>query len=272
MEQLLATALDFLASHGYVVVFLWMFVDQAGLPVPSIPLLVAAGALSATGEIDLTGIIAAAAGATLLADALWFALGRYKGGPAISLVCRLALEPSSCVSTTRTAFGRFGPATLLIAKFLPGVQTLAPASAGFVQAPWLGFLLLDLLGTLLFVLPFVLGGYFFQPQLEALLDTLGAASGGIALLVAVVLGLYLAVKVAQWALFLREHRLLRLTPDELHARLQREDPVSVIDLRQRLDFDLLPRTIPGSLRIPIDEIKVRRGEIPLKHDVILVCT
>jgi membrane protein DedA with SNARE-associated domain len=272
MEPLLATALDVLASHGYVIVFLWMFADQAGLPAPSIPLLVAAGALSATGELDLAAITAAAVCATLLADALWFTLGRYQGGPAINLVCKLALEPSSCVSTARTAFGRFGPATLLIAKFLPGVQTLAPASAGFVRAPWLGFLALDLLGTLLFVLPFALGGYFFQPQLEALLSTLSAASGGIALFMAAVLGLYLAVKIAQWILFLRQHRLSRLTSEELNARLQREDPVTVIDLRQRLDFDLLPRTIPGSLRIPIDEVKVRRGEIPLQHDVILVCT
>lgn len=272
MEQALVAALAFLAAHGYIVVFAWMFADQAALPIPAIPLLVAAGALASTGQLDLTWVIVVASAGTLLADSLWYALGRYKGAGAISLVCRLSLEPDSCVSTTRTAFGRYGPATLVIAKYLPGVQTLAPASAGFVQAPWLGFLFLDLLGTLLFVGPFILGGYYFQPQLVSLLDTLSSVSGGIALFVGAILGAYLVVKIAHWVWFFREHRMRRLTPVEVQERLENSDAVSIIDLRQRLDFELLPVCIPGSLRIPINEIKLRRGEIPLHHDVILVCT
>ena len=150
MENLLAVVMSLLATYGYLIVFLWMFADQAALPLPSIPLLIACGTLAATGEMGLAPLIAAAGIATLLADSLWYGLGRFQGEKAVSLVCRLALEPDSCVSTTRTAFGKFGPLTLVIAKFLPGVQTLAPASAGLVQAPFLGFLVLDIAGTLLF--------------------------------------------------------------------------------------------------------------------------
>jgi membrane protein DedA with SNARE-associated domain len=272
MEELLNSAFTLLATHGYLIVFLWMFADQAALPIPGIPLLVAAGALAATGDLSLSGVIAAASIATLLADTLWYMLGRFGGTRAISTVCRLSIEPDSCVSTTRSAFGRFGPVTLVIAKFLPGVQTLAPASVGFVRVPWLGFFALDVLGTLLFVCPFVWAGYYFQAQLASLMATLSSYSGGLTVLVLAVLGIYLAVKIMQWTLFYRGHRLRRLTPEELHERLQRGDDLTVIDLRQQLDYEVQPHCIPGVLRIPINEISRRRDEIPTRYDVVLVCT
>ncbi len=272
MENLLIEALALLASYGYIVVFVWMFADQAALPLPSIPLLITSGALAATGDMSLGPLIAVAAAATLLADTLWYGLGRFYGAGAVGMVCRLALEPDSCVSTTRNAFGKFGPLTLVIAKYLPGVQTLAPASAGLVGAPFLGFLVLDILGTALFVLPFVLGGYFFQPQLVAGMAILSEVAGGFGWLLASILAAYGAVKAVQWLTFLQQHRLRRLTCEEVVERLDSDDPVTVIDLRQKLDFEIEPRMIPGALRIPINEMRVRRSEIPTRYDVVLVCT
>ena len=272
MEEALAGAGTFLVDYGYLVVFVWFFADQAALPMPSLPLLVAAGALAAMGDLNLLGVIAVATLASLLADSLWFLLGRRGGARAIGYVCRLSLEPDSCVTATRNAFSRLGPATLLVAKYLPGVQTLAPASAGFSGAPWAGFLLLDLLGTLLFVVPFVVGGYFFQPQLAAFLGALSDVSGGIAMAVLAVLGAYAAVKAAQWISFYRGHRLRRLTCEELHQRIRSGDELTVVDLRQRFDYELQPQVIPNALRIPINHIPTRRDEIPKESDVALVCT
>ena len=273
MESVLASALALLASHGYLIVLVWMFADQAALPVPSIPLLIAAGAVAATGELQLATLIAVATLGCVLGDLLWFALGRYRGETAIGLVCRLALEPDSCASTTRRAFNRFGPATLLIAKYLPGVQTLAPASAGFVGAPWLGFVLIATAGSLLFVLPFMLGGYYWQPQLLAFMNWLQGIAGGLWMLVLGVLAIYGAVKLVQWMRFLRGHRLRRMAPEDLHQRLQDPDKqTAVIDLRQALDYELEPRCIPGALRIPLSEVAERRDEIPTRYDVVLVCT
>ena len=161
---------------------------------------------------------------------------------------------------------------ILFGKYLPGVQTLAPASAGLVQAPFLGFLLLDVAGTLLFILPFILGGYFFQAELVALLDAFSEIAGGVGWLIAAVLSVYAIVKALQWFTFLQQHRLRRITPEELAARMDEEDQVTVIDLRQRLDFEIEPRIIPGALRIPINEVGRRRNEIPTRYDVVLVCT
>lgn len=272
MEELLSAALTLLATHGYVIIFWWMFADQAALPIPAIPLLVASGALAATGDLELVSVIVAAGTATLLADTLWYALGRFGGARAIGLVCRLSLEPDSCVSATRKAFSAFGPVTLVIAKFLPGVQTLAPASTGFIRAPLWGFLILDTIGTALFILPFILGGYYFQAQIAEVLNALREVSGGLTFGVLAILAIYGAVKIAQWVLFLREHRLSRVSPEELMQRLESGEDTTVIDLRQKMDYELEPRGIPGALRIPMNEIGKRRDEIPARHDVILVCT
>ena len=272
MEAALADAGAFLAEYGYIVLFVWFFADQAALPIPSIPLLVAAGALAAGGEISLAGVIAVTTVASLLADSLWFLLGKRGGARAIGYVCKLSLEPDSCVTATRSAFSRLGPAALIVAKYLPGVQTLAPASAGFSGAPWAGFLLLDLLGALAFVVPFTVGGYLFAPQLAGLLDAVSEVSGGVAMVVVVVLGIYGAVKAWQWAAFFRGHRLRRLTCEQLQERLQRGDGVTVVDLRQSFDYELQPVVIPKALRIPINQIPSRRGEIPTEFDVALVCT
>ncbi|MGI9323637.1 MAG: VTT domain-containing protein [Pseudomonadales bacterium] len=272
LEASLITAADFLASHGYVVIFVWVFLDQAALPMPSIPVLVAAGALVATGALDLTGVIVTASVAALLADALWYQLGHRGGEKAITYVCKLSLEPDSCVTTTRNAFGRFGPVTIVIAKYLPGVQTLAPASAGFVGAPFAGFLLLDMLGTLLYVVPFVVGGYLFQPQLLTAINSLGDIGTGLGLLLVIGIAIYVGYKAVQWLTFFRGHRLRRLTAEELQSRRERGEELTVIDLRQRLDYELQPLVIPGALRIPITEIPRRREEVPDHLDVALVCT
>lgn len=272
MEETLLNASQFLAAHGYLIVFVWVFLDQAALPLPSIPLLIAAGALAATGSLDCLSVIAVATVAAMVADVIWYQLGKRGGAKAISYVCKLSIEPDSCVTTTRNAFGRFGPVTILIAKYLPGVQTLAPASAGFVGAPFAGFLVLDLLGTLLYVVPFVAGGYFFQPQLVSALDSLGNISGGLSIVLFSLLGAYIAFKATQWAVFYRGHKLRRLTAEELDTRITRGDNITVIDLRQRLDYELQPFVIPGALRIPISEIPKRQHEVPNHHDVALVCT
>src|SRR5262245_50904725 len=112
--------LDFLIAHGYAVVFLWVLVGQAGLPLPEIPLLLGAGALAGAGRLELPAIFALSLLASLLADAAWFLLGRRSGRKVLSLLCRVSLEPESCVRSTEATFARRGALTLVLAKFVPG--------------------------------------------------------------------------------------------------------------------------------------------------------
>ncbi|MCZ6889011.1 MAG: VTT domain-containing protein [Gammaproteobacteria bacterium] len=265
-------ALEFLTAHGYLIIFVWMFADQVALPLPAIPVLVGAGALSATGDLDLALVIVLAVTATLMADLIWYWLGKRRGGAIIAFLCKLALEPVSCVTKTRLAFGRYGPGTIVFAKYVPGLQTLAPASAGVVGAPLLGFVALDLAGALLFVVPFTLAGYVFHTQLASVLEAAAGVTGGIVLVVVGILLAYGIVKAWQWRAFVKTLRLRRLTVEDLKQRLDDGETLTIVDLRQKFDYEVLPEAIPGSTRIPLDEMTQRHDEIPRDHDIVLYCT
>ncbi|HET9297030.1 MAG TPA: DedA family protein, partial [Candidatus Binatia bacterium] len=115
----LEEAADFLIRHGYVVLFGWVLIEQLGLPIPAAPLLIAAGALARAGKMNLTFALTLAFIAVILADLFWYSLGRYRGGRILKLLCRISLEPDSCVRRTENLFIRHGVRSLLVAKFIP---------------------------------------------------------------------------------------------------------------------------------------------------------
>src|ERR1700690_2378073 len=113
-----------------MLVFAWVFAEQGGLPIPSAPLLLAAGALAGTQKMNLSAAIAVAVAASLISDSLWYELGRQKGVRVLQLLCRISLEPDSCVRRTQVSFGRNGPRVLLGAKFIPGLNAMAAPLSG----------------------------------------------------------------------------------------------------------------------------------------------
>src|SRR5215472_8781633 len=141
---------QFLIHHGLPIVFGAVFVEQIGVPLPAFPWLLAAGALSAMGEFNLLLGLVATVSACLIADAIWFYLGRYRGNQVLSLLCRFSLEPDSCVRRARSAFQKYGLGGLVAAKFLPGMSTVAPPLAGLSGMPASRFLAVDLLGSFLY--------------------------------------------------------------------------------------------------------------------------
>lgn len=143
------SAMDFLLRHGYIVIFVAVFIEQIGLPIPSGPVLLAAGALAGFHRLNLAPALALAAAASLICDSLWFTLGRRRGGSVLKFVCRVAIEPDTCVSKTHSAYLRYGPESLLISKFLPWFGTLGPPLAGMFNLAVWRFLLIDAGGALL---------------------------------------------------------------------------------------------------------------------------
>src|ERR1017187_6796431 len=119
----------FLIRYGPLLVFTVMFLDQMGVPLPAVPLLLAAGALSATGKFSPLLGLGITVLACLLADTFWFYLGRHRGHRVLGLLCRISLEPDSCVRRTQNVFTRYGLRGVLVAKFLPGLSTVAPPLA-----------------------------------------------------------------------------------------------------------------------------------------------
>ena len=121
---------DFVLRHGYASFFAAVFIEQIGAPVPALPVLVAMGALAGLGNYSLTAALLTALVAALFADWAWFELGRRRGSAVLNFLCRISLEPDSCVRSTRSVWDRWGGRTLLISKFVPGLSTVAPPSRG----------------------------------------------------------------------------------------------------------------------------------------------
>lgn len=263
--------MQFLIEYGYLVIFVWVALDQAGLPLPAVPLLLAAGTLAGTGELSLVLIILIIIIAAVPIDFFWYWLGRARGGKVLNLLCSISLEPDYCVRNTEHTFDRVGRFSLLIAKFVPGMQTLAPPMAGMTNMNVGLFLFLDTLGALIWALVFVGTGFWFHTQLEYMAGRfaeLGVMAGYI-LFAALVL--YIGGKFAQRRLFLRSLRMRRLEPSAVNELLNSSKDVHVIDLRHKYDFDAQPHMVPTAVRVPMEAIERHLPRIPKDSDIIVYC-
>jgi membrane protein DedA with SNARE-associated domain/rhodanese-related sulfurtransferase len=270
-------ALVFFVHYAYLILFLWVLVEQLGIPIPSIPVLLTAGTLSATHRVSASYALAAVLLACLIADSLWYALGRRYGGSVLRLLCRLSLEASTCVSKTEGYFTRRGPVTLLFAKFVPGLSTVAAPIAGQTGMPFSRFLLWDLAGSVIWAEAYLLSGRFFGDlaQKSAPFFHLLSRFAGV-LFVLMVLG-FLVQRVWKQRKFLSQVRELRLEPEELKAIMdtateQGNTPPFIVDLRHPLDYLPDPRVLPGAIRIGPNELTQHSEIIPRDRDVILYCT
>src|SRR5262245_57231714 len=156
---------EFLLHHGYVVLLGWVFLEQLGLPVPSLPLLLAAGASAGAGHLSLFGSLLLCVFAAVFADTIWYELGRAKGIRVLQLLCKISLEPDSCVRRTEGVFSKQGARSLLLAKFVPGLSTVAPPLAGIFHMRARKFFLFDAMGALLWGLSILGAGYLFSEQI-----------------------------------------------------------------------------------------------------------
>lgn len=260
-----------LVSHGPWIVALAVAIDQLGIPIPSIPTLLLAGSLVASGELSGASLLVAATLASLPADLLWFEIGRRRGHAVLGLLCRISLEPDSCVRTTRESFERRGPSTLLFAKFLPGLQTVAPPLAGAGGMAYGRFIAFDAAGALLFNGAFLLAGYLLRDQIEGFLAILSAFGARLISFIAVSIVLWIAWKFWQRQRFLHLLRIARIDVDALGALLEGEAPPMVYDLRDRLALESQAHRLPGAKVIRIDELDARHAEIPRDREIILYC-
>jgi membrane protein DedA with SNARE-associated domain len=264
--------LEFLVRHGHTVVFAWVLLDQLGLPLPAIPVLLGAGALAGAGRLDGTLVIAAVVAASLLGDSAWYAIGRRLGGRVLRWLCRVALEPDSCVRRSEVSFGRHGASSLIVAKFVPGLSTVAPPLAGIMGMSMWRFAGYSGLAGLLWAMTFVGLGWVFADQLERLVAHAARLGTGLAALAAVALAAHVAVKWAARRRFLRRIAMARIAPEALKAMLDAGETPLIVDLRHAVDFDAEPAVIPGALHITTEELEHRHREIPRDRDVILYCT
>jgi membrane protein DedA with SNARE-associated domain len=264
--------LEFIVRHGYLVLLAWVFAEQAGIPIPSLPLLLAAGALAGAGKLNFTVALLVCLLAAVSADTIWYELGRKKGIKILQLLCRISLEPDSCVRRTEGLFEKQGARSLLFAKFLPGLNTVATPLAGIFHMRPRKFLLFDGLGSLLWAGTFLGVGYVFSGQIGRIAEQSERLGRGLFVLLIALLAAYILYKFTARQKFLRDLRIARISVDDLKKRIDDGEDLTIFDLRHSLDFEADPETIPGAFRMDSSELQEKGDTLPRDREVILYCT
>jgi membrane protein DedA with SNARE-associated domain/rhodanese-related sulfurtransferase len=261
-----------LLTYGYFLLFVWVLVEQLGLPLPATPVLLAAGALSAERQISFPEALLFGLAACLISDSTWFFVGKRFGHVVLRLLCKMSLEPTICVRRTQTSFGVRGRVTLLFAKFVPGLASLSSPVAGQSGMAFAEFLFFDFIGATIWVGTLLFSGRIFGDALKrdpSLLDWVGRFSG--ALLLLGILGFF-AARVYRRRLVLRRLVSSRLEPVELKRQLDAGESVYIVDLRHPLELLPDPFTLPGALHVSPEDLARRVHEIPRDRDIVLYCT
>jgi len=266
------SALELLKESGYFALFFTVLLDQLGVPLPSLPLLMAAGALVGLGHLSALPVLGVVVLASLLGDLFWYELGRRRGASILKFLCKVSLEPDSCVRTTEGIFDRYGDRCLIVAKFIPGLYTVTPPVAGMVGLPLARFLFYDTLGIVLWVGVYGGLGLALSDQLEWLLQQVERFGVTLFQVILGVLAVHLGHKFYWRQRFLHKLRTARITAAELKSKMDEGEEVWIADLRHHLDYERDPVRLPGALRMTMDEIEHRHREIPRDRDIILYCT
>ena len=261
-----------LREYGLLVVALNVLLNQIGLPVPVVPTLVLAGAVAANGQLPLSMLFLLAAAACLAADCGWYGIGQKYGIRVLKTLCRMSLEPDSCVSETQSQFDRWGVNSLVISKFVPGLATIAPPLAGAMRIGWLRFIWLSTLAAMLWVGAWLLTGVLFKTQIEHVLvrlDHIGSIAVGAVLLL---LTAYVGYKWWERSRFYKMLRMARISVAELYQLIQSGAAPLIIDVRSATARALEPHWIPGALHISLPDVGVHLKDLPRDRDIILYCT
>jgi membrane protein DedA with SNARE-associated domain/rhodanese-related sulfurtransferase len=263
---------NILPMYGYLILLAWVLVEQLGIPLPATPVLLTAGALSAEHELNFAFALLAGLAGSLIADSAWFFIGRKYGQHVLRFLCKLSFEPAICVRRTRDTFGRHRAFTLLVAKFVPGLGTLASPIAGQNGMGFGAFLFFDGIGSALWLAGLLAAGRFLGDLLRRdprLLDWAGRFSG--TLLVLGILG-FLVWRVVRRHAILKQLFAGRLEPEELKRQLDAGEQVFIVDLRHPLELLPDPFTLPGAVHFSPEALSARSHEIPRDRDIVLYCT
>jgi len=266
------TLLSYIIQHGYAVLFFWVLLEQLGLPIPAAPLLLAAGALVGSGNLQILPIFLVIWSASLIADLSWYTLGKRRGEKVIPFLCRISLSPDSCVGRAKDIFSRRGIGSLLVAKFLPGVNTITPPLAGIFRMRVQRFIFWDTLGIILWVITLVGLGYQFSDQLEWLAEQIMRLGNGVGVVLFAGLAGTVVWKAWQRQRLMRQLLWLRISPEEVKEKLEDEKRPLILDVRTALDIQLKPQHLPGAFHLPLNSVRHNAPRIPRDREVIIYCT
>jgi len=267
----MANLILLLQQYGVLIVFAVVLVEQIGLPIPAFPLLIVAGALSVDGDTSWLSVLVVSMVACLISDYFWFRAGRYYGKRILKLLCRISLSPDYCVSQTEDNFNRWGPKALVVAKFIPGFNTIAPPLAGAMGTSNGRFLGFSILGGLLWSGVGIGIGSFFHTSIDQVLDILSTMGTTALIVLGVLLLMFVSFKYVERKRFHQSVQVDRITVEELQKLIdQGLDPV-LVDARS-VTAQLLEPAIPGALLFNGGEPIPAIAALPKDRHIIVYCS
>ncbi|HET9045842.1 MAG TPA: VTT domain-containing protein [Casimicrobiaceae bacterium] len=258
-----------LEVHGSLLVGFNVLLQQLGLPIPAVPTMMIAGALTAMNRINGVATFTLSVGASLIADLIWFWAGRTYGYPVLRFLCKVSLSPDTCVRQTEGIFQKWGFFSVVVSKFVPGFSTVGPPIAGALRMPVGAFAVASLASASLWVGAAMGVGLIFSREIEVALtwmtNNAPLAAGG----VGVVFALYLGYKGWQrWRLSRYVDSALISIP-ELRERMTQDPRPFVIDIGSNLAHQSRPH-IPGAALLDLDQV-ASANDFPVDREIIVYC-
>jgi membrane protein DedA with SNARE-associated domain len=263
-----------IAAHGYLLIFVIVFAEAIGMPVPAALALIGGGAAAASHTLSFPAVLIVAITAMLIGDTLLFVMGRHMGWWLLGTLCKISINPESCILRSAESFYKRGKMTLLFAKFIPGVNTMAPPLAGSMKMSYRQFLRLDTLGVSLYIVTYTAVGYLSRDFLATLTRRVQTATHDLEIVLLVAALVYLGYRI--W--LYRKNKVYRVVPrvqvKELARRLAAEGEVNVLllDVRSHGYYDPDAERILGSMRLEPNNLAEELKTLSRDKDIYLYCT
>jgi len=266
--------LSMMARHGYALTFALLFAEAAGLPFPAALALVAGGAAVASHTLSGPGVLLSAMAGLLIGDIGQFWLGRYTGWSLLAFLCRMSMNPETCMLRSAESFYKRGKITLVFAKFVPGINTMAAPLAGSMKMRFGQFLRLDLTGALLYTGAYLMLGFLSRDFLAKTLNSIHAAGRVMEVIVTIALLVYAGYRIAQALKYRKFSVVPRVQAQQLAARLAagEAEQVLIADVRSHGYYDRGAERIFGSIRIEPNNLDEEIKNLPKDKDIYLYCT
>lgn len=263
-----------MGRHGYALIFGLLLAESMGFPFPASIALVAAGAAIASHTLSAPWLLLVAMIALVAGDTWQFWLGRYTGWGLLAFLCRVSMNPETCILRSAESFYKRGKVTLVIAKFIPGINTMAAPLAGSMKMPFGIFLRFEFAGSLLYAGTYLVVGYLCRDFLAATLKSFYAAGRAMEALLILAVLVYAVYRVLQFVKYRRYDVVPRVQAEEIASRLAagEADHIQIVDVRSHGYYDVGAERIFGSIRIEPNNLEEEIKNLPKDKDIYLYCT
>lgn len=188
MEQ----TLSLIAQYGYLVIFLGVLLESAGVPIPGETVLISSGVLVQQGHLEFGYAVAFGILGAIIGDQIGYWAGRKGGRPFVLRWGRYVKITPERLARVETFFASHGGKAVFLARFVAGLRVFGALVAGITRMHWRTFFFYNALGGAIWATAAVSAGYLLGGSLDLIERWVGRASILLVILLAFAVALYLS--------------------------------------------------------------------------------